>query len=473
MKKYKILVQRADKLGDIICSLPAIESIKEKYPDSEIHFLTSPIGKDLLENHHQISHILVCQWKNDQLTNESDLLNQIKANRYDFYISLWNHPAMARLGKKATIPVRVGDKSFFFRSFNYTHPVEQYWPDYTRHQIEFNLDLLKPLGIQSELKSATIPVSSSVKKAIKEKLKKSIDSTKKTIFILCSTGGSNHPVPFNYVLQFIKDIQSNGQFNIILGGNSEDDQFKLFKDDSVVNLINSTNMTQLIASISISDYYIGPDSGPTHIASFLNKPILFISTMKQNPPCRWGPLSTSFRIVRKEYNIPVKKITDFDSQRFYGFLEGHTLYNEFLELVYSHSSGTVFSKSKIKSLHLLHSLRVLYIARSNKEYEKVKALESGFYSKGLRVFTYHVDTFSWQNLRQLFYLMNCHNINVIQGDIPSYVVSVLKLYMGVWNQYIKPIYVSTELFPDCSLSDLLEMYQGLFNKKTLYKVDFQ
>ena len=49
MTKRKILVQRADRLGDVVFSLPVLEALKNKFPKDEIHMLTSEIGAELLK----------------------------------------------------------------------------------------------------------------------------------------------------------------------------------------------------------------------------------------------------------------------------------------------------------------------------------------------------------------------------------------------------------------------------------------
>ena len=60
--------------------------------------------------------------------------------------------------------------------------------------------------------------------------------------------------------------------------------------------------------------------------------------------------------------------------------------------------------------------------------------------------------------------MNRHNINVIQGIIPSWLKVILREYMGVWNQYIKPVFLPVTLFPESNYKDLLEVYQKLYSQ---------
>ena len=96
----KILIQRADRIGDVILALPAIESLHRVYPDAELHFLTSHVGKKCVEGHPFLSRILVAEWASSDLTNESILLERIREESYDCYIALWNNAPLAKLAKK-------------------------------------------------------------------------------------------------------------------------------------------------------------------------------------------------------------------------------------------------------------------------------------------------------------------------------------------------------------------------------------
>ena len=465
IRNYKILIQRADRLGDVILTLPVLEALKKKYPSSQIDYLTSPVGEQLLSLHSQVNNIYIVEWeKGRRIKNEDELLQHIKAQQYDLYISLWNHPKMAAIGKKAGIKVRVGDKSDFFKKYNYTNPITQNWKDYTRHQIEFNLDLLAPLKIKSELIGAKIPINKNNVNEMKAEFKKFLSPDKKYIFILCSTGGSNFPIPSGIVKEFIEKCLASDQFEIILGGHTDAEVFSQFKNKSVLNLINKTSISQLIAAIHLCHYFIGPDSGPTHLASFMDKPLLFFSSMKTNPPCRWGPLSSCFNILRKEYNIPTKKIITCDPKLSFKFLDKELMYDSFMNLVYSHSSGNKMNRKEVKDTLLLNSFRVLYLAKDRRDYDNALLERDKLLENGLRIFVYHINTYSPIILIKLFKLMNRHNINVIQGIIPSWLKVILREYMGVWNQYIKPVFLPVTLFPESNYKDLLEVYQKLYSQ---------
>ncbi len=55
----KILIVRFSSIGDIILTTPVVRCLKKKFPDAEIHFLTKPKYKSILENNPYIDFLHV------------------------------------------------------------------------------------------------------------------------------------------------------------------------------------------------------------------------------------------------------------------------------------------------------------------------------------------------------------------------------------------------------------------------------
>ena len=70
----RILIQRADRLGDVVLSCPVIESLKYHRPELKIDVLTSPIGAKFLEGHPLISNLYIIDMNSDDKHNELNSL---------------------------------------------------------------------------------------------------------------------------------------------------------------------------------------------------------------------------------------------------------------------------------------------------------------------------------------------------------------------------------------------------------------
>jgi len=81
--------------------------------------------------------------------------------------------------------------------------------------------------------------------------------------------------PIKYVNNLIEILSK--KFNIILIGKGQDNNLERLNTKKIKkNLINKTNISELVTIISHSVGFIGPDSGPSHIASVLGVKTLVI-----------------------------------------------------------------------------------------------------------------------------------------------------------------------------------------------------
>ena len=57
--KEKVLVVRADRIGDVILSLPVLEAIKSSYPKSHLTMMISPYTRDVLNNNPHLDDVII------------------------------------------------------------------------------------------------------------------------------------------------------------------------------------------------------------------------------------------------------------------------------------------------------------------------------------------------------------------------------------------------------------------------------
>ena len=105
----KILVQRGDRLGDLVLILPVIATLKQHYPQATIVCLCSNRNVKLLHNHPHVNDVIIFDsHKNPTLQNKKNLIKTIKSHSFDLYISLWANSFLQKIGFKANIPLSFG-----------------------------------------------------------------------------------------------------------------------------------------------------------------------------------------------------------------------------------------------------------------------------------------------------------------------------------------------------------------------------
>jgi ADP-heptose:LPS heptosyltransferase len=463
--KRKVLVQRADKLGDVIFSLPVIENIKKYMPHVTIDFLTSALGSEFLQTHPLINKTLVVKRDNkNQIVGQYRLIRDIKQEKYDVYLSLWNDPSLAKIGKKCGIPIRIGDSSNPTLKRMYNFPVRQEWENYTKHQIDFNLSLLYPFKLPKIHKILRIYTDKKANEKIDLLFNKYLNPEKKKIVIFLGTGGSNHPLADSTIWQFMDIIKANQKFNIILCGQIDNSStLKEYQDNMILNLTGRTSLMELVSVIKKADYFIGPDTGPTHIASFLGKPLIFYSPIKPNPPSRWGPQSPFFKIIRKEYNCEHLDPSKCTHDGCFYYMDGRYLYNVFCDLLKELAIDNAMDEFHKQRELLINSLRILYVVTSKEEYLLAAKTIKELRKSGLMIFPYFINNTSYiKVLPDITKILIKRNINIIQGNIPKWFVRILQFYLGTLKQYIKPIFTKNTFHKHIKFDEYIEVYKSLF-----------
>ncbi len=462
-RSTKLLLQRTDRLGDVVLVLPLIEAIQERFPGVHIHVMTSPIGSELLKHHPLVKKLHTVE-EGKGIRYFLKTLNEIYEEEFDVVIHVWNRPIWALLTWLARIPVRIGDATNWPLRLLYTRPIRQTWEDITKHQMEFNMELLKPLGIPMTLKQATIPIPQEARDTMGAILKKYISPAQKIVLIFTGTGGTNEPIPETAVMNFMRLLLAEEEWAIILAGQYRPDSaLNDIKDDRILNMMGRTeHLMEVAALIERADIYIGPDTGPTHFASFLQKPMVFFSSMKPNPPLRWGSLSPYQSIIRREYVCPYVCVKKCHPTECFAYVTGELLKTHFDDVVMSLSLQEAKTPQERKQYHAAHTFRSLVITTSEAEYLSAKDAIAGLEHSPLKCFAYHIPKWSAQTLKFAIEKVIQHNINILQGSMPKWVVWIIQIYMGVIVVYTKPRHVPVLLTPGFEETDLLQLYAEPF-----------
>ena len=166
-QKIKILIVRRDNIGDLICTLPLIASIRKLHPTARIDLLVNSYSSAVAANNPDIDHLYVYTKAKHRGEGESVLgvharrlwmTLQLRLARYDWLV-LANAGCMPRPLRWAR---QVGAKNIVGFSAEgcqgaeiLTHPI----PFVRRpgvHEVEYLMQLLQPFGEVAEIPAARI-----------------------------------------------------------------------------------------------------------------------------------------------------------------------------------------------------------------------------------------------------------------------------------------------------------------------------
>ncbi len=395
----KFLVQRADRLGDLVLALPVIEELKRLYPHSKISLLCSSRNCQLIQTHPLIdNHIVFDLHKSPSSKKKKKLIKSIKESSFSLYICLWHDPFFISLGYKANIPFRFGPYINILSNYYFTHPTKMNWNNSLIHESIFNISCLTPF------KQDCFPVfklypSLSSETSIQGHLKPS--NSKQSIVFFCNSGKENTHVSEDLLIDVISYLSKSNNYLIYLtyGDLSKNTKLQALSLPNIVNINELLNLDALTQLINSSNLYVGPDTGPSHIAWVLNKKTILIYKTAENRPTRWGPLCDQFRIINFNY------ISESISKH----------YREFKSIVLSVNTlskeNSVLTYDEKILIHKKHSLRFIWLCDDLDTFYLSKKTISALLKENWVIFVHIKRKNPIKNLYLLFKRMKQRKIN--------------------------------------------------------------
>lgn len=283
----KVLIIRLGAIGDIVHTSVIQQSIKQKYSDCEIHFLTSPQVEPLLRNDVNLEKIY--EFDSSQKNNLFYLLKlglMLRKEKFDVIICLQNS-----LRNKLILFI-ANPKKIVYRSKNRVHAMDAF---FNSAKEIFN-DIEKPANLKLYLDEKILT-------SLQEKTKNF-----KRPFIIINAGGENDKARqgriwsiSNWIELSNKLVKAYDGTVFIVGSVAEREKHKeLLKIKSSILFSGKLTLEESAALFSLSDLFISGDSGPLHIASALG--VKTLGLIGSTPVEACGPYGENCHSLAADYD---------------------------------------------------------------------------------------------------------------------------------------------------------------------------
>jgi len=304
-----ILISRTDKLGDLVLSLPFVETIKTRYQNCRVDVLTSLYASPILENNDRIDRIVRVQ--NDQLVKDplykKDLLHKIKLGGYKVVVALYPERIVSRLFYKAGIPVRIGTGRRFHSVF-YNNHLFHSRKENKKHERDYNLDFLEFFRDGETIMPPRVyPKEKEIRYA--HRILNEVNVTGNFVTLHPGSGGSAERWPLDRFIRLYQLLVDAG-VPVVLSGSEAEGQ--LIEQRSrqlgvdVKQITGETDLRTLAAVLSISDVVVANSTGPLHLAVAVGTSVVGLySGKKVMSPVRWGPIGDDHRVL-----LPTRRVCE-------------------------------------------------------------------------------------------------------------------------------------------------------------------
>lgn len=307
----KVLVVRADRIGDLVLSLPVFAAGKAARPDWEFHALVSPSCAPLVENDPAVA--AVWTWSPvGTAAAEAELAAALRAERFDAALMLQFRAPLARLLRRAGIGRLYGPLSKPSSWLLLNRGSWQRRSRSGRHEMDLNLDLLARLVRPRKVASgpARLHVSTAQAQIGRDFRRDLAGDAARVAFVHPGSGGSAldwDPSRFAQVAGQLADLPG---WRVFVTGQGADGPAVLAMqaaglDPRVGILLDRYGLREFLGVLSAGDAFVGPSTGPLHLASALG-----LGTVGIFPPApamhprRWGPRGPWNRVLVPEVACP-------------------------------------------------------------------------------------------------------------------------------------------------------------------------
>jgi len=301
---HRILIRFTNWVGDAVMALPALEALKENFPDSSITVVGRPWIIPLLENHPSVDRILPLKKNGRFPADFFEILRvaaRIRRIGFDMAVLFQNAFEAALLVRLGGIGLRVGYNTDG-RKFLLSHAIIRDKDLLGQHQVEYYLSILRAFGWEAKNRDPRLYAAPGDQESARSLLS-GHDIQTGDFLVGLSPGAAFGPAKRWPVERFAeigdRAVETWRAKILILGSKGEWDIGQRLKENmrhESLNLCGRTALGEVMALIDRCRLFLTNDSGLMHIASALDVPT--VAVFGSTNPVTTGPRSRNAVVVR-------------------------------------------------------------------------------------------------------------------------------------------------------------------------------
>ncbi len=292
----RILIVRTDRLGDVILTLPMLPALRSRYPGAYIAMLLRRYTGAIIEGNPYVDELL---WYDNgaELIPFAQMRRILKERKFEAVVVVYPTLRLAWLVFRAGIPLRVGT-GYRYYSFLFNRRVFEHRSDARRHEVEYNLNLLRelqcPLPVKPEF---FIDIPQAVVNGVEERIVSAgIRPGGELVILHPGSGGSAREWGVEQFGRLAARLSEHPGVHVAVTGSREEaglaEEVVRLSGGKALSMAGKLGLKELSAFIRMSSLFVSNSTGPIHVAAAMGIPI--VGLYPQHTPMsarRWGPYS--------------------------------------------------------------------------------------------------------------------------------------------------------------------------------------
>jgi heptosyltransferase-2 len=282
-----ILLVRPDGIGDEILSLPVASALRRLMPHARIFFLSSAYAAPVLQHHPDLDEV----WAIDGKESFGELVG-LFGKGVDAAVFLKPFRRLMIAAWRAGVRDRVATGYRWYSLFA-NRRLFEHRSDFTKHESEYNLGLLRGLGLEPGRAEPPRLVVTAEERAWAESALAAVSSPR---IVLHPGGFAARRWASRHYWNLAMQLTDQG-FSVLLTGNqAEGDRFRAEIEAApdrpgVHSFMGRLSIRQVMAVIAQSHVVVSGATGPAHMAAALNvATVSLFDPRRNNLPVRWAPI---------------------------------------------------------------------------------------------------------------------------------------------------------------------------------------
>lgn len=306
--KKNILIVRNDRFGEFLLNIPAIRAVKETFSESRVILAVDSYVKELAGMVQYADEVIVWRSGKHSLSEIFRFGRFLKKKGIDIAIVMNPSKDTNIAVYLAGIPERIGYDHKW--SFLLTKKMEDLKHLGQKHEVEYNLDLVRLAGVVNRLRNEIASASLSFGLAmtgdeVSPHRNDYRGPSNNAIVIHPWTSDPVKQWPVERFRELALRIAKECDLDVlIVGGPDEMLKSEIFDglDKRVTNLTGKTTLVELSSILKRSRLLISGDSGPVHLACAVGTPViaLFRNDLSGKGPKRWAPRGEGSIVIEKK-----------------------------------------------------------------------------------------------------------------------------------------------------------------------------
>jgi len=309
----RILIIKIDHIGDVVTSLPSVYSIRKRFPDAVITFLTGEWSKDLLKNNRYINNIEIYNSNryNRERRNRKSIIQRIRylrsifKRRYDLIAGL-RDDWLTLIFSLIYFPKARIDRGTVRIKLKYENALRSILKnekdDKVIHEVDTNLKITEMAGAEPIREKRSIFLSESEREWAEEFLSSKGLKEKKFVVISPGAGWKYRRWDARNFALLADRIREEFGLEILISGSKDEvdtaENVRVMMEGKSISVAGKTDIRQILSLLEKALVCVANDSGMVHLTSGLNIPVVALFGAEE--PMKFGPWSDINKVYYKK-----------------------------------------------------------------------------------------------------------------------------------------------------------------------------